>query len=220
MPNWTSEHCIRGTYCDLAVRVDDKLIQLIEVKAAVRELPQATKRVDLQSMAALRSHAVRALAGVTVNADRSARWTRVTSERPETSAWGIRALQGYLRFAKDGILSVPTATGRQPDSDFEVAVIEAVSRYEAEPQVGVAGYFYWTSGCRPEVPWESGAGVECDGATYHSSKAARDRDRLRQEILERLRWRIHRIWSLDCIAITRETDRLLSSLQGAVAMAE
>ena len=40
-------------------------------------------------------------------------------------------------------------------------------------------------------------GIECDGATYHSSKSARDRDRLRQTILERLGWRIRRIWSTD-----------------------
>src|SRR5690606_4340537 len=40
-------------------------------------------------------------------------------------------------------------------------------------------------------------GIECDGATYHSAKSARDRDRLRQAILERLGWRIRRIWSTD-----------------------
>src|SRR5262249_52338110 len=40
-------------------------------------------------------------------------------------------------------------------------------------------------------------GVECDGATYHSSATARDRDRLRREVLESLGWRICRIWSTD-----------------------
>ena len=40
-------------------------------------------------------------------------------------------------------------------------------------------------------------GIECDGATYHSAKSARDRDRLRQTILERLGWNIRRIWSTD-----------------------
>jgi len=40
-------------------------------------------------------------------------------------------------------------------------------------------------------------GIECDGATYHSAKSARDRDRLRQTILERLGWQIRRIWSTD-----------------------
>lgn len=40
-------------------------------------------------------------------------------------------------------------------------------------------------------------GIECDGASYHRSPTARDRDRLRQQVLERLGWKIHRIWSTD-----------------------
>jgi hypothetical protein len=40
-------------------------------------------------------------------------------------------------------------------------------------------------------------GIECDGAAYHSAKSARDRDRLRQSVLEQLGWRIRRIWSVD-----------------------
>ncbi|NEU72761.1 hypothetical protein PI95_009325 [Hassallia byssoidea VB512170] len=39
--------------------------------------------------------------------------------------------------------------------------------------------------------------IECDGAFYHSLPTARDRDRLRQQVLERLGWKIHRIWSTD-----------------------
>ena len=59
-------------------------------------------------------------------------------------------------------------------------------------------------------------GVECDGATYHSSKTARDRDRLRQEVLERLGWRIHRIWSTDWVKDpNRETERVLAAFEKA-----
>lgn len=49
----------------------------------------------------------------------------------------------------------------------------------------------------PDQPGRFILGVECDGATYHSAKATRDRDRLRQTVLERLGWRIHRVWSTD-----------------------
>jgi len=42
-------------------------------------------------------------------------------------------------------------------------------------------------------------GIECDGEAYHSAFTARDRDRLRQQILEGLGWKIHRIWSRDWI---------------------
>src|SRR5208337_4825364 len=59
-------------------------------------------------------------------------------------------------------------------------------------------------------------GIECDGATYHSAKSVRDRDRLRQEILERKGWKIHRIWSTDWFKNRdREVQRLLNSVRQA-----
>jgi hypothetical protein len=59
-------------------------------------------------------------------------------------------------------------------------------------------------------------GIECDGATYHSSKTARDRDRLRQEVLEGLGWRIHRIWSADWVRDrAREVQRTIDVLEAA-----
>ena len=59
-------------------------------------------------------------------------------------------------------------------------------------------------------------GVECDGATYHSSRTARDRDRLRQEVLENLGWKIHRIWSTDWIKNPgREVEKVLAALEEA-----
>src|SRR5262249_41596491 len=56
-------------------------------------------------------------------------------------------------------------------------------------------------------------GVECDGASYHSAKSARDRDRLRQEVLQHLGWKLHRIWSTDWFNNPRrEVDRLRESI--------
>ena len=56
-------------------------------------------------------------------------------------------------------------------------------------------------------------GIECDGATYHSAKSARDRDRLRQEVLEGLGWRIRRIWSTDWFSNPQgEIDPILREL--------
>ena len=38
-------------------------------------------------------------------------------------------------------------------------------------------------------------GIECDGAAYHSSKSARERDIHRQRYLESRGWNIIRVWS-------------------------
>jgi very-short-patch-repair endonuclease len=117
-----------------------------------------------------------------------------------TSKRGVRALQEFLRFCETGILhKTERDTGRGPDSDFEIAVMSALryEGFECIPQVGVAGFFVDVAVLDPGNPGRYLMGIECDGATYHSAKSARDRDRLRQIILERLGWRIRRIWSTD-----------------------
>ena len=116
-----------------------------------------------------------------------------------TSSRGVLALRDFLQFAETGLMSNTRETGKAPDSDFEVAVIEALERhgYQCEPQVGVAGFFIDLAVRDPGQPGRYLMGIECDGAAYHSAKSARDRDRLRQSVLEQLGWRIRRIWSVD-----------------------
>jgi len=88
--------------------------------------------------------------------------------------------------------------------------------YEVVPQLGIAGFFIDLTVRNPDRPGEFLAAVECDGATYHSSHSARDRDRIRQTILESLGWkdRIWRIWSTDWFYDPRrESERLLAFLE-------
>lgn len=118
----------------------------------------------------------------------------------ETSKRGVIALRNFLDYAERGNMDgAPLHTGKAPDSDFEVSVMEALHQagFESEAQVGVAGFFIDLAVKDPGKPGRYLMGIECDGATYHSAKSARDRDRLRQEVLERLGWRIRRIWSTD-----------------------
>jgi very-short-patch-repair endonuclease len=113
---------------------------------------------------------------------------------------GVCALRDFLSFCETGILhKTERVTERDPDSDFEIAVMEGLHNegFECVPQVGVAGFFIDVAVVDPGNPGSYLMGIECDGATYHSAKTARDRDRLRQEILERLGWKIRRIWSTD-----------------------
>lgn len=131
-----------------------------------------------------------------------------SSLRPEdidlsrTRAKGVADLKAYLDFALHGtraIVEQATPTGREPDSPFEVQVIEALRsrNWRVVPQFGVSGYRIDIAVINPHAPGKFLLGVECDGATYHSAPSARDRDRLRQLVLEGLGWNIHRIWSTD-----------------------
>lgn len=117
----------------------------------------------------------------------------------DASSRGVKALKDFLEYAESGHLHQTIRTNKAPDSDFEIAVINALREfgYECEPQLGVAGFFLDIAVYDPGQPGRYLMGIECDGATYHSAKSARDRDHLRQEILEGLGWRIRRIWSTD-----------------------
>jgi very-short-patch-repair endonuclease len=116
-----------------------------------------------------------------------------------TDARGVEVLKEYLKFAETGELDLATPSGRGPDSPFEEAVAERLrdEGYRVEHQVGVAGFYIDLAVVDPERPGHYILGIECDGATYHSAKMARVRDRTRQAVLESLGWSIHRIWSTD-----------------------
>ena len=130
---------------------------------------------------------------------------------------GTRALRAYLEFARSGTLPMEQETGLPPDSDFEVAVMDVLKLkgYETTPQLGVAGFRIDIGVKHPDHRSGYLAAIECDGASYHSGVSVRDRDRIRQEILEGLGWkgRIWRIWSTDWFRNPlAETERLLQFL--------
>ncbi len=111
---------------------------------------------------------------------------------------GVRHLRRYLDYAERGMaaLALDTSTGGDAESPFEESVISVIRSwgYEVAPQVGTAGYRIDVGVRHPLHPGVYAIGVECDGYQYHSSRAARDRDRLREQVLRGLGWRLHRIW--------------------------
>ena len=136
------------------------------------------------------------------------------------SPWGVRALKQYLIYARTGILQQPDHGADEPANDFEQSVggVLKDKGYEVVPQVGVAGFFIDLGVKHPAKPGTFLLGIECDGAGYHSARSARDRDRLRQEILENLGWKIHRIWSTDWFkSRDSEIRRLLRRIEELLA---
>ncbi|RKQ90984.1 uncharacterized protein DUF3320 [Solirubrobacter pauli] len=113
---------------------------------------------------------------------------------------GVDALRQYLEFAARGpvVLTVDDALdeGGEPESPFEVAVLQTLRAmgHSVVAQVGTAGYRIDLAVRHPDRPGHFALGIECDGAMYHSSRVARDRDRLREQVLNGLGWTLHRIW--------------------------
>jgi very-short-patch-repair endonuclease len=131
---------------------------------------------------------------------------------------GPRVLKRFLQYAETGELDQIAPTGADFDSPFEAAVAEAIESlgYTVDKQIGSAGFKIDLAVRDPSAPGRYLLAIECDGATYHSALWARERDRHRQEILERLGWRFHRIWSTDWFyRRTTQIDLLRAALDAA-----
>lgn len=139
------------------------------------------------------------------------------------SADGPKLLRGYIDFAMNGSCAlqneIMVSDSVQHDSPFEAAVYHYLDRkgYRLTTQVGCSGYRIDMAVKHPTLSGRYVIGIECDGAAYHSARTARERDRLRQDILESMGWRIYRIWSTDWIKdpIT-EGQRLTEAVEEAV----
>lgn len=138
----------------------------------------------------------------------------------------VQVLRRYLAFAEQGVSALksdPTSVSDTLDaprfeSPFEQAVYDALMARGLQliTQVGCSGYRIDLAARDPEQPDRYVLGIECDGRSYHSSKTARDRDRLRQAHLESLGWTIHRIWSSDWFANReREIEKTLRAFEEA-----
>lgn len=141
---------------------------------------------------------------------------------PPSTNENVEYFRAYLDYAEKGpqTLAVPYSfTGLDPDSPFEESVIAAIQGwgYIVEPQVGAAGFRIDIGVRHPAYPGMFAIGIECDGYQYHSAPAARDRDRLRDQILTGLGWRLHRIWGTAWYRDrATEERRLLAAVQDAI----
>lgn len=140
----------------------------------------------------------------------------------KTGSEGVRLLRAYLDYAQNGeeaLERMVTVSGKDHfDSYFEQEVCDFLrdNGFTVDTQVGCSGYRIDLGLRKPESSHYLLA-IECDGATYHSSKNARDRDSLRQQVLESMGWKFYRIWSTDWYRNTAvEKDRLLSAANEAV----
>ena len=146
-----------------------------------------------------------------------------------TNSRGVIDFKHFLEFAKHGPRAIAEAfapTGRDTESPFEEAVKRALEAkgWTVIPQIGVSGFRVDLGIVHPDAPGRFLAGIEADGAQFHSSASARDRDKLREAVLTRLGWRVRRIWSTEWwmdseSALEKVHQRLVADLEGDRAAA-
>jgi len=139
----------------------------------------------------------------------------------KTKSLGVRHLKNFLDYADRGAIALSAEQiGSMGgfDSPFEEAVSASLSDkgWQVVTQIGVSGFRVDLGVVNPDKPGAYLAGIECDGATYHRSATARDRDKIREQILRHLGWEIIRVWSpdwwYDCEGATERVHQLLCEL--------
>lgn len=132
-------------------------------------------------------------------------YASITADRIDvsrTKALGVHHLKTFLDYAERGPVALPAEDQGSVgsfDSPFEEAVATALgdAGWTVIPQIGVSGFRIDLGIVHPDRPGAFLAGVECDGATYHRAATARDRDKVREQVLPGLGWEILRVWSPD-----------------------
>ena len=133
---------------------------------------------------------------------------------------GLRAFRDFLAYAENGeVTSWPSADTEQV-APFQKEVAERLraAGHDCHETMDASGFFVDIAVAHPDHPGRYVLGIECDGDSYHSSRAARDRDRLKEQVLGSLGWRLHRIWSTNWFADPEyELERLLAAIEDAPA---
>ncbi|KIA70950.1 hypothetical protein ANMWB30_42730 [Arthrobacter sp. MWB30] len=134
---------------------------------------------------------------------------------------GYRLMYHFLRFMASGGTDLTGGPNRRvPLNPFEIDILTRLedAGLKLDPQVGVGGYRIDFAARHPDLPGRHVLAIEADGASYHSGHTARERDRLRQSMLERRGWRFHRIWSTDWFNdADREIQRAVEAFSAALA---
>ena len=136
-----------------------------------------------------------------------------------TSARGVGVFRAYLQYAQTGVLETDSELSHSVVSTlFEEEVAEFLRQagYQVQMKVGAAGFFIDLAVFDTNKSGAYLLGIECDGPEYNRARTARDRDRLRQQVLEGLGWQVYRLWSVEWFAHpVAEQTRLLAAIEAA-----
>ena len=133
---------------------------------------------------------------------------------------GLAAFRDFLAYAETGeVVNWPQANSEQTSPvQKEIAEKLRAAGHDCHETMDASGFFVDIAIAHPDYPGRYVLGIECDGESYHGSQAARDRDRLKEQVLRSLGWRLHRIWSTDWFADPEyELERAIRAIEDALA---
>lgn len=127
-------------------------------------------------------------------------FTHLDMDVERSKARGVELLRLYLQYASSQgrpLGEAAAAGGQLKEFEEDVRAALTAQGISLLPQWGASQYRIDLVAEHPQAKGRYVLAMECDGTSYRSAPTARDRDRLRQQQLEALGWRFHRIWSTD-----------------------
>ncbi len=140
----------------------------------------------------------------------------------KTNSEGVRMLRSYISFAMNGNSALPKT--EKKNSLYEIDTFsEQIGKFltsrgcSVKMNVGSSDYTIDIAVEHPKKPGHYIAGIECDGNSYYMARTVRDREHLRTAVLERMGWKMYRVWSTEWIRNPgAEQERLMSFIQNAL----
>ncbi|CAM3717272.1 DUF3320 domain-containing protein [Mucilaginibacter galii] len=125
--------------------------------------------------------------------------------------FGIRSLKSFLYFAEHGKFESDKEVIEVKHQPFEQVVADSLRNegYTVREKIGSAGFYIDLTIVDNNNPGRYLLGISCDGKSYASAKSARDRDRLRNAVLEGMGWKLYNVWSTDWFRNPSKELRLL-----------
>lgn len=146
-----------------------------------------------------------------------------STDLDRATAKGVRALRSFLAYAESGTLDGRDSTAIELAAILEKDVAESLKArgYQTIAQVGSGAFRVDLAVVDPNRPGRYLLAIVCDGSSYHDARSARDRDRLRGQVLEGLGWPITRVWSVDWFRDPQaQIERLVAAIDAARARAD
>jgi len=112
--------------------------------------------------------------------------------------YGVKSLREFLEYAENLTLGTHSSgeTSKEPFEDAIASFLQE-NGYTVDKHIGCAGFRVDLAIVDDENPGKYILGITTDGKMYASSKVARDRDRLREQVLTGLGWKLYHLWSTD-----------------------
>ncbi|MEO7311736.1 MAG: DUF3320 domain-containing protein [Chitinophagaceae bacterium] len=117
------------------------------------------------------------------------------------AAKGVAGLKAFLEYAEKGksSLAFKSNTHQSQSGSLELLIANRIKKagFKVATNIGCSGFRIDIGIVHPQKENTYLLAILCDGQNYGSARNANDRDIIQPEVLKKLGWAVHRVWSTD-----------------------